>query len=99
MTSLYRIAPVLVLIGLVGCSDANVKKNTEKINVVAVKVSQDIQKAIVIGCQNSGAIEVAIDIVQEFLPEGSTTDEVNKYVAVAEKAITPLCEKLLASKQ
>lgn len=92
--------PVLLLcllaMSLTACSKDNLKANTEKIHAVAVKVSADAKRVEVAGCAAMPTVDVALDLVRDFLPEGATTDDINRSVAVAEKAIGPLCAKVIA---
>lgn len=88
------ILAALLLLTMGACSKANIQANTEKVRAVVVKVRADAQKVLVQGCEAMPAVEVGMALVKEFLPPGSTTEDVNRYVAVSEQVIGPLCAKV-----
>lgn len=62
-----------------------------------IQIQGNVQSVIVTGCQNAPAIEVALALIQEFLPQGTTATEVKAGLTLGEKAVDQLCAKIAAS--
>jgi hypothetical protein len=62
----------------------------------AIQIQGDVQRVVITGCQDWPAIEVALAAVQEFLPPGTTTAEINAGITIAEKVTDGICAKALA---
>lgn len=81
-----------LMIGLSGCSALQL----QKAQAVVVKVEAGAKTAIVTGCKDLPAIEVALNVVEEFVPANATVTAVEIAVKAGEKVADSLCAKVAA---
>lgn len=79
--------PCLLFMGCAGTAD-----RIQKVNTVLVKIQADTNRALVTGCANLPAIEVALDVVQPFIPSAETSAAIE----VGQVAAKDLCARVLA---
>lgn len=92
----YFILALLALSELIllSCSAAQLQKE----QAVLVKLKADAQTVAVAGCQNLPAVEVALPLVLEYLPAGTSKETITTGLQLAGPQVDALCKKLLATR-
>ena len=84
-----------LMIGLSACSGVQL----QKAQAIVVKVEAGAQTAIVTGCKDLPAIEVALNVVEGFAPAKATVTGVEVAVKAGETVADSLCAKVVALKK
>lgn len=92
MKQMEILCAIGLMIGLTACSGVQLQKAQQ----VVMKVEAGAKTAIVTGCKDLPAIEVALNVVEEFLPANPEVTAVEVVVKAGEKVAENICAKVLA---